>query len=88
MLQDEVFSGRSLVFTKGGVYWECIGMVASEESAEGAEWSHAATMLFKPNGRYDIAVKKAYYGRQFKKILLEVQRNDSVSVNCSARGPR
>ena len=69
VLQEQVLSGRSMIFAEDGMYWECTSLTASEGFPMGTTGSHT-------NAPYPGMGSKAFYpgrsnhARGFRQVLL------------------
>ncbi|KAI1338506.1 heterokaryon incompatibility protein-domain-containing protein [Xylariaceae sp. FL0016] len=72
VLQEEVLSGRSLIFTQKGVFWECVEMSASESYPRGT-LSQQVGMRTPGTGGEACRPWRVNYGRRFKKDMLQMK---------------
>ncbi|KAK5629029.1 hypothetical protein RRF57_004744 [Xylaria bambusicola] len=90
VLQEEVLSARALILAEDGVYWECMGLVASEEFPNGI--CGMQTRSVSPNMDVDAYYPvRASYAAEFKKLLLQIlnpsQEPESTGVSKAAEIP-
>ncbi|KAK1750453.1 heterokaryon incompatibility protein-domain-containing protein [Echria macrotheca] len=72
ILQEEVLSGRLLVFCADGIYWECLEMDAAEFCPQRREPLLNTPDLFETS--MSLAFEQVHYARDFKNSVLSYER--------------
>lgn len=74
VMQEEVLSARSLIFTDEGLYWECTNLSASEFQPHGSQYQYTRSLSSKDPEAYGGEVflpSDQTYAQRFKCLLLE-----------------
>lgn len=73
VMQEEVLSARSLIFTTEGLYWECTQMSASEFHPHGSQYKYTRSLSSKDPASYGGEVflpSDQTYAQTFKRCLV------------------
>lgn len=74
VLQEEVLSPRSLIFTEKGLHWECTNLSASELHPHGSEYQYTRSLSPRdpePYGGEVFITTYRTYAQRFKRLLLK-----------------